>query len=111
MTIKIPMDDLVEILEENYYVLTVTGRQALIDIRSDLDHGLFNVNHKEWGTNDGDILDALVWMEKEFVRENKMDLAAGEWHSRRRKSLAEDPAIQRLVELAQLVAEENQKSE
>jgi len=109
MTIKIPMSDLVDILEENYYTLTVTGRQALIDIRTDLENGLFAPDHQEWRTNDGDILDALTSMEKEFLRDGKMDLPAGEWYARKRGSLAEDPAIQRLVELAQILNKEEEQ--
>ena len=101
MTIKISTAELVEILEENYYALTTTGRQALLNIRADLEHKLFNENHKEWGTNDGDILDAIDIMEKEFYRDDKMDVPAREWQIKKYGSFTESPVFEKLKDLTQ----------
>lgn len=100
MTIRISIYALADILEENYYALTTTGREALLNIRTDLEHGLFKETHKEWGTSDGDILEVLEFMEKEFYRDGKMDVQAGEWQSRKRQGLQEDVTIRRLASIA-----------
>jgi len=78
------LSEIIDLLEENYYVLNSTGTEAIETMRSDLDRGDFNNGtNMEWGTVDADIEDAIHHLEVQFLREGKSHTPAVFWYVRR----------------------------
>jgi len=75
------LSEIIDLLEENYYVLNSTGTEAIETMRSDLDMGHFNNGtNTEWGTINDDIETAIRHLEIQFLREDKSHTPAVFWY-------------------------------
>lgn len=79
MSEKISPQELMELLEENYYTLASTGSDAAYAIIADFGEGNFLPNLKEWGIDAVEFIQAYNDLIDMWLEDGKMDTPAMEW--------------------------------
>lgn len=67
MATKSQLLDIAEILEENYYVLGVSGADAVVNVYDEIDAGYFDDQIKEWGINMHELFQCVGLMRKSLT--------------------------------------------
>ena len=65
--------ELAVILEDEYYNLATTGREAIANMLQDFDAGRFAENIQEWGVSQEKLLQAINQVIDKLFEENKLD--------------------------------------
>jgi hypothetical protein len=83
---KITKEELMELLDENYYTLTSTGGEAAYAIISDFAEGRFLPNLEEWGIDAVEFIMAYNDLIDQWLADGKMEVPAMEWSKNNRES-------------------------
>jgi hypothetical protein len=62
------LQEIANILEENYFVLGVTGSDAIVNIYDEMDAGYFDNQIVEWGITMSDLFRAVAIMRQSLTR-------------------------------------------
>ena len=65
---KSKMLDIAETLEENYYVLGVSGADAIVNIYDEIEAGYFDDQIKEWGIDKSELYECVALMRKSLTK-------------------------------------------
>lgn len=66
--------DIAEILEENYYTLSVSGADAIVNIYDEIEAGHFDAQVLEWGITMGELYEAVAELRRKLTREGKIQV-------------------------------------
>ena len=66
------MLDIIDILEENYYVLGVSGADAIVNIYDEIEAGYFNEQVKEWGITTEELYKCVAMLRKRMAMQGKI---------------------------------------
>lgn len=80
MSDKMSKEELMGLLDENYYTLGVTGSEAAYTILSDLSQGNLSQSFEEWGIEPHEFIMAYNDLIDKWIEEGKMEVAAMEWY-------------------------------
>lgn len=68
MATKSKILDIAEILEENYFVLGVSGLDAVVNIYDEIDAGYFDAQIIEWGITKSELFQAVAAMREGLTK-------------------------------------------
>lgn len=68
MATKSKILDIAEILEENYFVLGVSGLDAVVNIYDEIDAGYFDNQIVEWGITKSELFQAVAAMRESLMK-------------------------------------------
>lgn len=67
MATKSELLDIAEILEENYYVLGVSGADAVVNVYDEIDAGYFDQQIVEWGITKHELFQCVSLMRQNLT--------------------------------------------
>jgi len=80
---KIRKNELIGLLEENYYTLATTGAEAVAIIFDEYARGMFDENIKTWGISSDRFLQVINGMVDDWCKEGKMDTRAIDYRKKK----------------------------
>lgn len=86
MLTQLDTDEILDILETEYYSLGITsGHEALANLLSDFFDGFLDSTLEEWGTTKHEFHTTLFWLlAKRFIDEKKMWQSHQHYYARKR---------------------------
>lgn len=69
---KSQMSDIADTLEENYYVLGVSGADAIVNIYDEIEAGYFEENLLEWGISKHELYECVAMLRQRMTAQGKI---------------------------------------
>lgn len=69
---KSKMLDIADTLEENYYVLGVSGADAIVNIYDEIEAGYFEQNLLEWGITKHELYECVALLRQRMTAQGKI---------------------------------------
>lgn len=70
---KSAMLDIADTLEENYYVLGVSGADAIVNIYDEIEAGYFDEQIKEWGISKAQLYECVATLRQRMTAQGKIN--------------------------------------
>jgi len=70
---KSAMLDIIDTLEENFYVLGVSGADAIVNIYDEIEDGYFDEQVKEWGISKAQLYECVATLRQRMTAQGKIN--------------------------------------